>query len=381
MSDLSDIKKVVEDKTLTPKQSLITTQCMVELCLKSVGESKFENLGSLLESIENCVIVFDSDLLLFDMNKPGKNIIENYKDFLYDGKYYSLDKLPIISEVQITKKGSEEPIEIVSFDSKNKKRYFNAAACPIFSNDNDLIGYCLILDDVTKTKKDLEKTEDMISALTHDLKTPLVATDTSLKHVLEGYYGEINDDLREVLSAMKSSNFDALCLVRNLLSTLKYDSKDYNLFPEETSVSKLIEEVKKQTAPLMLEKELKLKEVCSDFQLTCDIMEIKRVLTNLITNAIKYSPKGSTIEIKAAKDNENNSIFKIKDYGKGIPLKDLPNLFDRFWKAGSAGFSTVGSTGLGLYLCKQIVDAHDGFIWAKSEEGKYTEIIFILPCA
>jgi signal transduction histidine kinase len=102
------------------------------------------------------------------------------------------------------------------------------------------------------------------------------------------------------------------------------------------------------------------------------------VIVNLLTNAIKYTPNGGAIELQAVKDEDGNVIISVQDNGVGISSEELPNLFERFWQSKRSN-SSSNSTGLGLYLSRQIVEAHGGKIWAESIHGKGATISFKIP--
>lgn len=229
-----------------------------------------------------------------------------------------------------------------------------------------------------RAKKRARQLEDLVSAMTHDLKTPLIASETSYKHLQEGYFGNLSERQKEILTLLSKSNAHTLRLVNNLLSTFKYESKTYKLLLEEIEVSKLLETALDKVKPLLKEKEISLKMPKTSFKFICDPFEIERVIVNLLTNAIKFTPPGGTIELKAIKDDNGNVIISVEDTGVGISKEELPNLFERFWQSYRTSNSS-GSTGLGLYLSRQIIEAHSGKIWAESLQGKGTTISFQIP--
>lgn len=220
--------------------------------------------------------------------------------------------------------------------------------------------------------------EDLVSALTHDLKTPLVAAETSLKYLLEGYFGSLTQEQKQILNLLTQSNDGALRLVKNLLSVFKYKTKSYKLLLEKVQISSLIERGIDTVKLLLKEKEISLKVTPSNFEFLCDQFEIERVIVNLLSNAIKYTEFKGEIELVATKNEDGYVFFSVKDNGCGIAEEDLPNLFERFWQSKRSN-SRSNSTGLGLYLSRQIVEAHGGKIWVESTIGKGTKIAFELP--
>ncbi len=378
MTDLQAIKKVVAQKNLDPNTATIAAECMVELCQQCGVQKKLAKLGSLFENLTDVVIAFDLDLNVVDSNKLGGYLLKEFKTFYYDGKNYILSELPLLKEVLLTKKGTLNTIELKSFDQHGAKHIFNAGGSPVFSETNVLVGACLIMSDVTEVQKQARQLEDIVSALTHDLKTPLVAAETSLKHLLDGYFGELKKEQKEILYLLNQSNSDALRLVKNLLTVFKYETRSYKLFLEMIEISNLLEKAVNNVKPLLDEKDIVVKLPSTHLQFICDSFEVERVLVNLLTNAIKHTPIKGNIEIKTLKDEDANVVISVEDTGSGIPKEELPNLFERFWQSRKSSTSS-NSTGLGLYLSRQIVEAHGGTIWAESEPNKGTKVVFKIP--
>jgi signal transduction histidine kinase len=112
-----------------------------------------------------------------------------------------------------------------------------------------------------------------------------------------------------------------------------------------------------------------------------DTFRIEQVLYNLLSNAIKYSPQSGPIEITIEENTEpHEAKFSIRDYGLGIPHEQQSHLFGRFFRADNVRVARIGGTGLGLYLCRELVERHGGRIWFESEEGIGTTFFFTLPC-
>ena len=229
-----------------------------------------------------------------------------------------------------------------------------------------------------QAKRKASQLEDVVSSMTHDLKTPLLATKTSCSHMLEGYFGNLTEEQKQVIELLQQSSENSLTLVKNLLSVFRYESRFYKLLLEQVDISILLNKAVDSVKSLASENKIILKIVPCKFELKCDLFELERVLVNLLSNAIKHSPTGEKVEIKAIKDVDGNITITIEDKGLGISKEDLPNLFNRFWYSRRSNLN-AHSTGLGLYLSKQIVEAHGGKIWVKSELGKGTEVSFSMP--
>ena len=178
---------------------------------------------------------------------------------------------------------------------------------------------------------------------------------------------------------MKKSNEDMLGLVNALLEVYKYESGKLNLCKTKFSLKDFIAECLSQLKPLADKKEIEIETVYEDAQdadITADRNELRRVLLNLCGNALNHTPKGGHIEVISS-NKDGDLILSVKDNGIGIPKNDLSKLFKRF-SQGTSQKRSAG-TGLGLYLSRQIVEAHEGKIWAESELNKGSVFSLLIP--
>lgn len=230
-----------------------------------------------------------------------------------------------------------------------------------------------------RAQKEMERLrDDFIATLTHDLRTPLLAAIQTLKFFLDGSVGKLDDKQKMLLATMQKSNEDMLGLVNALLEVYKYDSGKLNLCRTNFMLKDLVEQCYKELKPLADNKRIKFNlKFNPDKNLTinADRGEIRRVIINLCGNAVNYTHLGGQIDIEVI-EKQNDIIFSVTDNGNGIPQEDIPHLFKRFSQGTSTKRST--GTGLGLYLSRQIVEAHGGKIWLESKLNKGSEFSFLL---
>lgn len=231
--------------------------------------------------------------------------------------------------------------------------------------------YILLIKNVTN-QKELEKLkEDFVATLTHDLKVPIVAESNMLEFLINGTFGEINDKQKDVLGKMKVSNKELIDLVQMLLETYKSNNTTIELYKENTDLNEFLAETIDEMRPVADKNDIKLNFVApQNVNINIDKMQFKRVIKNLIQNALSYSETSNDVDIKTNIQGGNVYISVI-DYGKGISQKDIGLVFNKYYST-SKKYRKIG-TGLGLYLSKQIVEAHDGEITVTSEEGVLTE--------
>ena len=239
--------------------------------------------------------------------------------------------------------------------------------------------YVGVIRDVTLQKDTERLRDDFIATLTHDLRTPLLAAIQTLKFFLDGSLGSLEDKQRVLLSTMLQSNEDLLGLVNALLEVYKFESGKLSLCKTLFNVKDLIIQCYEELKPLAESKNIEFLLNCGidkDIEINADKSEIKRVMINLCGNAVNYTNKNGKIEL-FANVQAGDFIFSVSDNGNGIPKDDIPNLFMRFSQGTSKKRST--GTGLGLYLSRQIIEAHGGKIWLESKINKGSEFSFLLP--
>jgi two-component system, sensor histidine kinase and response regulator len=237
----------------------------------------------------------------------------------------------------------------------------------------------------------MRQREDFVSRLTHDLRTPLVAADRMLHLFLQEAFCELSTDMKEAIGVMVRSNQSLLQMTNTLLEVHRYDAGQKSLVASPCNLWHLTRDVIQELRPLAEEKSLDLK---SDFRVIeadddlgivmGDRLELRRVLTNLIGNAIKFTEQG-TIEVRVTvslnDDNNQDNLstswlsIEVEDTGTGIESDDQVHLFERF----RPGKHRRSGSGLGLYLSRRIVEAHYGKINVVSTAGKGSKFVVQLP--
>lgn len=248
----------------------------------------------------------------------------------------------------------------------------------ISSEDDKNNKFVGVIRDVSVQKETEKLRDDFIATLTHDMRTPLLAAIQTLKFFLEGAIGELDEKQKVLLSTMLQSNEDLLGLVNALLEVYRFESGKLTLCQTVFPVKDLVEQCYSELKPLAEKKDIDFSltfELEDKLHITADRAEIKRVITNLCGNALNYTNKGGCVKV-LAKAQSGDFIFSVTDNGNGIPQSDIPNLFKRF-SQGTARKRSTG-TGLGLYLSRQIIEAHNGKIWVDSKVDKGSEFSFLL---
>jgi polar amino acid transport system substrate-binding protein len=220
---------------------------------------------------------------------------------------------------------------------------------------------------------------EFLANMSHELRTPLNSIIGYAKLMVDGFEGEINEEQRQDLEIIHSSSRHLLHLINELLDISKIEAGKVELNYQEFGLSSLLTEVLPGIENLAKEKELTLSssaEVGID-HLYADKTRIKQVLINILSNAVKFTNKGSVNLVVAESDTD--FIFSVTDTGMGIRKEDLETIFDSFQRVGPAQSAEYEGTGLGLTISRHFVEMHGGSMWAESELGKGSTFSFTLP--
>jgi signal transduction histidine kinase len=221
-----------------------------------------------------------------------------------------------------------------------------------------------------------QQLEDLMSALSHDLRTPLLATRNTLDCMSRGAFGPVNDTWKEVFEEYHQANEDLLQLVELLLDVSRYEARSAHLSCDRLNWQKILIKVITQVKATSTQE---LAFVCKSSQslptVYGDSLEIQRVLLNLLDNAVRVSKPNGEILIEITACGQGQVQVSVRDYGSGIAPQDQEKLFHRFIQ----GRGQRGRSGLGLYLCRQIIEAHGGTIGVESSLGEGSTFWFTLP--
>lgn len=225
----------------------------------------------------------------------------------------------------------------------------------------------------------LELREDFMLTLTHDLKNPLLGANRLIDLIAGGKTGISLEEQRILLYQIKESNENLLTLVQSLYEVYKYERDLQQLHLEKTDLLAVVNHYLRSVRHLMEDKRIVTHVVnnAHNAVVLADSLSISRVVQNLIENAIKFSPIDGRVEINLRTEDDHVTLH-VSDEGPGIDPQELQKLFLRFYQ-GRPGRSYDYGMGLGLYLCRQIVEAHSGKIWCAPKEDAGTVFTVSLP--
>lgn len=227
-------------------------------------------------------------------------------------------------------------------------------------------------------KETIDQRENFVSCLTHDLRTPLVAANRMLDLIAQQAFGDVTGEQQEAIANIVSSNDNMLEMLNKLLETHHYELGQKTLSFAQINLQQMIKEVVAELNPLAIDKQIELLVFDTESQIPPvkgDRLELRRVITNLVGNALKFTDQGK-VEINL-EQNDAEVLVQVIDSGIGISPQDQAAVFQRYHQ----GNHRRAGKGLGLYLCQQIINAHQGELTVESEIGQGTTFAFSLPLA
>lgn len=252
-------------------------------------------------------------------------------------------------------------IEII----EGEPHWYNILKTPIYDKNQKLIGIFVSCKNIDFEKDIAKKKECFVANLTHDLKSPVISQLNSLTMLLNGSFGKLNPGQHEMIDLIRCSCDYLFKLINTIMDTYIYDNGKIKLSPTEFDISKMIEKLSYGLNQTLVDKKLKIvvNNELSDNMITADRLQLKRVIMNLVTNATNYSLQNSEIQINMKSDGENLE-FNVINQSKFAPTENFDTVFEKYKTLGNSKYNKT-STGLGLYLSKQIIELHNGEIYAK----------------
>jgi signal transduction histidine kinase len=287
---------------------------------------------------------------------------------------------PLLDSIKDSKPYLVHDLKVSPGTASETSRFCDLAVWPVKNADGQLSSIILVAQDVTeRVLLDLQR-KDFVATLAHDLQTPVIASDRALTLLLGKLEGLVSPELITWVSMLKKNNQNLLHMIETLLDVYHYEEGSRALYLDEVDLKLLATSCIEELLPLAQEQGLTIE---SDFEeglplVTADRTAIRRVITNLIDNSLKFTAPEGTITVRARNNGSKVVVFEVSDTGIGIKPEDKKHLFERFWH-GTGHKSYKGSNGLGLYLCRQIIESHQGQIDCESTVGKMTTFRFTLP--
>lgn len=326
-------------------------------------------LETIINQIEDGVLVLDNDFRILVINEIAKTVLRVSGEHLVGSP---IQVYPIDSELLEIIKKFETYLGKSAEIHADDERIFSAHLSKITD-----IGYAITLHDITSLKKMDRIKSDFVSTVSHDLRSPLTAI---LGYVdLVERAGPVQELQKNFLDRIQFSVHNITNLVDDLLNLGRIEA-GFDTRKEPLDLSVFIHQAVDELNPKFLQSNMRLKINVPDSigLIIASPIQMRQLLNNLLTNAIKYSNPDTNITIDL-KEKEEQLILQIADQGFGIPAVDLPYIFDKFYRSGNVIGTEIPGSGLGLAIVKSIVESHHGRIWVDSTIGQGSTFTIVFP--
>lgn len=367
-------KKELEDSRV----ALMNILEDIEEARGMVEEEKNKTLA-IITNFADGLLVFDAKNRLFMFNPRAEALFGIKNQDVIKKSISELSSFPTLKS--LTDLFEEETKGIYRKELNISERVVLEVSTVPVIREKEKLGTMVILHDITREKMIERMKTEFVSLSAHQLRTPLSAIKWTLRMILDGDVGEINNEQKDMLQKTYLSNERMITLVNDLLNVTRIEEGRY-LFKlvladigeiAQSAVNSYQDEVKRKNIKLELSwprKELP--------KLIVDVEKISLALQNLLDNAVRYTPKGGSIAV-AISGGEEEIKISIKDTGVGIPAHQQERVFTKFFRAANVIKMETEGSGLGLFIAKNIIEAHGGKIWFESKEGEGTTFFFTLP--
>lgn len=313
-------------------------------------------------------IVNEMALRMLDMNKDeveGRHVL----DILNIEEHYSLDELQDIAG------------GIIIDMNETEKLIVRASFRTIIQDTGFITGYIAVLHDVTEQHHVENERREFVANVSHELRTPLTSMRSYIEALEEGAWQD-EKLAPQFLSVTREETDRMIRLVNDLLQLSKMDNTDDHLNKELIDFNMFIHKIINRFEMSEGKNATFIRDIPKNgIFVEIDPDKMTQVFDNVISNALKYSKGKKKVEFHVKQNTLfNRMTIQIKDNGIGIPLTKVDKIFDRFFRVDKARTRKMGGTGLGLAISKEIVEAHNGRIWANSKEGYGTSVYITLPC-
>jgi len=360
----------------------ITERKQAEEALRE-SEEKFRTI---FETVADMISYVDTHGKILDVNKRVEDLLGYKRDEVIGKNFTRLGGLGVKNLPRMLKLfgdtirggGARDGVEL-ELEHKDGRQVFVEVGTRFIKKGGRIEGIVSVFRDVTERKRVEEMKDNLIRDVSHELKTPLAKMQMSVEQLMETL-GTPSIDRQKVVrvSEIVSGNVQRLqSTVSSILDLSSLESGRVTYHKTRVQPEKLIRQVIVDMQPLAEAKELELAAELPEGlpQIEGDREKLLRVLTNLVGNAVKFSDQGKIV-VSAKKKKAHEIEIAVSDSGRGIPREDLDRVFERFWQDNPS----IPGAGIGLAICKTIVEAHGGKIWAESAgRGQGTTVRFTLP--
>jgi PAS domain S-box-containing protein len=346
-------------------------------------------LDTTITAIADGVIIYDEAGWIVRMNPTAERILGYTQEIRRlslrermallrmegaDGKPFPVGQMP--SEIALRGETATGTIIVIHRPSDGKTIWNSVSAAPIRAPDGRILGAVSVFSDITNMHQLEEQREDLIRAVSHDLRNPLAVVLGQAQIALR--YAEKVDLVRKSAEAIDTSARRMNVMIQDLVDVARMEGGQLRLDKRPTDLISFLYDLLERVKTVMHAERIKIDITQEIPPVAADPDRLERILVNLLSNALKYSPPETEVTLSARRKGDE-VIVSVADRGLGIAPQDVSQLFQRYYRA--KGARKTEGLGLGLYISRMLVEAHGGHIWVESETGQGSTFHFTLPAA
>lgn len=360
--------------------------------------------GAILESITDGVIAINTQGTIHVLNESAARLLGwpkqeglnlDYKSLIQPEAEAGKPATPEETAISTCLKTSEPAQKISILKTRHERHiYVDIVASPIIQNikqqrgevTKKLVGVIAVLRDVDQQKRQEQQRSDFISTASHEMRTPVASIQGFIELALNPKVASVDQKAREYLEKAHNETKHLGQLFQDLLTVSKSEDGHLSSNPKLINIGEFLQEAAEREEMAASKKNLKivLEQAATDERVVTPLLyvyadpeRLREVVTNLVDNAIKYTSAG--VVTIGASMKEQGVVIRVSDTGMGIAEEDIPHLFQKFYRTDNSATREIGGTGLGLYICRQIVEMMHGRIWVESTIGAGSTFFVELP--
>lgn len=337
-----------------------------------------EQLSTLIDNTESGLVLLDEKGYIHLVNRKFIDLFgKTEKDYIGSLYYRAMENETVEKTVQQVFLYETKVKDSFQHVSGIDNMYIEITGAPILDERDHLKGAVLVLHDISELKK-LEGTrKDFVANVSHELRTPITSIKGFSETLLDGDMHD-TETVKQFLQIIYNESDRIQHLIEDLLALSKLEGDNYRLVLHKLNASELVESLVPALQYKAEQKQITFTMNVEDIEIKADEDRISQVIINLVDNAINYTPEKGSVSLDVYKEDAKVKI-EVSDTGIGIPEKELPRIFERFYRIDKARSRESGGTGLGLAIVKHIVEVHDGEILIDSKVDEGTTITVCLP--
>ena len=370
-----------EDDSLTTAQLSTSINELARYLqeLFKLREMEKERLKTLIENMGSALMMIDRDGKISIVNKPFVDQFDFSAQEVQNQLFKSVG-LPeelkkFIDYVFLMEAASRKQLTL---EIQQELHHMEVYGAPVIGEHGRWMGVVIVMHDISDLVRLEQIRKDFVANVSHELRTPI----TSIKGFSETLIDGAMKDEKTLLSFLGIINKESnrlQMLIEDLLELSKIEQHGFSVEFSETNLREVMSRAAEMTSPRLASKNMKfVSNMERDIMVDGDMNRLIQVVMNLITNAITYSPENTTVHL-SLHESDTHGIIIIRDEGIGMNKKEIPRIFERFYRIDRARSRNSGGTGLGLAIVKHLIDAHSGRIFVESETGIGTQFKILIP--